>query len=73
MIHLTRKIYQMPTNDELVLLAVGSNTSVTSKDIVAATGLSKRAVSVAIGRLVEDGKLQRGDAGSVRLTEKGKK
>lgn len=62
----------MPTNQEKVLAVMRCFGFATSRDVLGLTGLSKRAVSVAIGQLVEQGILRRGAKGSVSLTEKGK-
>lgn len=60
----------MPTNSETVLRVLRDHGTLTSKDLVERTGLSKRAVSVAIGRLVENGNATRSADGAVTFKEK---
>jgi hypothetical protein len=63
---------KMPTNTDTVLQVLRDQGTLTSKEIVERTGLSKRAVSVAIGRLVEDGNATRSTDGAVTAKEKKK-
>lgn len=58
------------SNSDTVLSILKSHGSMTSKDLVERTGLSKRAVSVAVGRLVKDGHAVRGADGAMRATSK---
>lgn len=57
----------MEGNPEAVLRVIRQRQPVTSKEIVERTGLSKRAVSVAVGKLCADGLTERhGEEGEIR-------
>lgn len=60
----------MPSNSETVLQVLRDQGPLNSKELVERTGLSKRAVSGAIGRLVENGDATRSADGTVRPKEK---
>lgn len=60
----------MKNNSEMVLRILRDHGPMTSKSIADRTNLSKGAVSRAVGRLVENGSVQRGTGGVVIPKEK---